>query len=158
LGGLYVYALLKDGSGKPQSGRAASHEWEWDHFFKPGSTKDEVLSVQGSPDHIDGDAWFYGGDRVTFHQDRAVSYSNEGGRLRVRILPEKPSALPPDHFSPGSTKDEVLAVQGTPSRIEGDCWYYGADYVLFLSGKVSRIVNAKGMLRSKPVAKPSAQS
>lgn len=114
--------------------------------------------MQSSPDRIDGDAWFYGGDRVTFREDRVISYSNEGGRLHVRILPEKPSALPPGYFSPGSTKDDVLAVQGTPSRMEGDRWYYGEDYVLFSSGKVLRIVSAKGALRAKPVAKPSVRS
>ncbi len=158
VGGLYVYSLLKDGPGRSQFGPAASREWEWAHFFKPGSTKDEVLSVQGSPDRVDGDTWFYGRDRVTFRQDRVASYSNDGGRLRVRILPETLSTLAADHFSPGATKDEVLAVQGTPSSMEGDRWSYGADYVLFSSGKVSRIVNARGALRAKPVAKPSIGS
>lgn len=155
-GGLYIYSLLKDSSAG--TGSAVSREREWEHFFKPGSTKDEVLSVQGPPDRVSGDAWFYGADRVTFLKGLVSAYSNDGGRLRVRILPENPSALPPKYFSRGSTKDDVLALQGTPSRLEGERWYYGADYVLFVSGKVSGIVSAKGVLRAKPVAKPSVRS
>jgi len=40
-------------------------------------------------------------------------------------------------FTIGSTKDEVLAAQGTPSAIIGDQWFYGSSWVTFSKGTVS---------------------
>jgi hypothetical protein len=36
----------------------------------------------------------------------------------------------------GSTLGDVIAVQGTPTRVEGDTWYYGGSYVRFERGEV----------------------
>ena len=48
------------------------------------------------------------------------------------------SAAGTEHFTVGSTRGEVQAVQGVPSRVEGEAWYYGNAVVWFRDGTVSR--------------------
>jgi hypothetical protein len=157
-GALYLYFIFKENSGKLRVGGVTFKEYEWDRFFKPGSTRDEVLAIQGPPERAEGERWVYGGDSVTFSKGRVSRYSNVSGKLHVRVLPEHPPALPPSGFSIGSTKDDVLAVQGSPTRLEGNVWYYGPDSVLFAAGRVAGFVNVKGSLRLKLVAKNERES
>lgn len=156
-GSLYLYFLVKENAGKMQHGGVTFREWEWDRFFKPGSTKDEVLAVQGPPDRAGGETWSYGDDTVTFLGGRVVYYSNPGGRLMARVLPSNPPALPPGHFTIGSTRDEVLAVQGSPDVYLGDRWSYGGDAVFFKEGKVARYSNPGESLRVNAVAESGTE-
>lgn len=41
-----------------------------------------------------------------------------------------------DYFTYGSTIGEVISIQGTPNRVDGDTWYYGESEVYFLDGVV----------------------
>ncbi len=118
-------------------------------FFSIFSTKDEVLSVQGTPDRISGRKWFYGLSSVTFENDRVIEYDNFDGRLRVKMLPKKLPDRIPSYFTIGSEKDEVLLVQGTPSRVRTSVWYYGLDKVFFENGRVVGYDNFTGSLKVK---------
>jgi hypothetical protein len=74
--------------------------------------------------------------------------SNEPSRFekaRARILTElglnAPRKLPapssrPASFHVGSSKEEVRAIQGSPSRSLPDVWYYGDSEVFFASDRV----------------------
>ena len=103
-------------------------------YFTLGSTRDEVLAVQGTPDCIKADGTFqYGVSTVTFGPDGAVTrwQSLPPGRLKVMLSP-KASVKPLEHFTLGSTRDEVLAVQGTPDCIKTDGGFmYGPSSVSF---------------------------
>ena len=50
--------------------------------------------------------------------------------LRARLVPSAPGRRP-EFFTIGSTKDEVLRVQGSPRRFDDDRWEYGYSYVEF---------------------------
>lgn len=150
-GMLFIIFHLKETSGRLRVRGITFKEWEWDTFFRPGSTKDEVLAVQGAPDRTEGSVWHYGKDSVTFADGRVLNYSNEQRRLRVRVLPDRPPAVAPEHFTIGSSKDEVLAVQGTPTRLAGDQWFYGEDSVLFSRGTVFEFSNQNLRLRVRIV-------
>lgn len=156
-GGLYLYFIAKENADKLRVGGVTFREWEWNRFFKPGSTKDEVLAVQGAPDRVSGETWWYGTAAVTFAGGRVAGYSNADGNLRVRVLPENPLSLPPSSFSIGATKDEVLAVQGTPTRLKGETWYYGADSIFFSGGVVSKVHNVRRVLRFDPIAQKAPE-
>jgi hypothetical protein len=41
------------------------------------------------------------------------------------------------YFTAGSTKDEVLAAQGTPAEFSESSWKYGSSTVYFRDGRVS---------------------
>lgn len=54
-------------------------------FFSLGSTKDEVLAIQGTPNEINDRYWKYGYSRVDFKGDRVVSWDvSPSSPLKVR--------------------------------------------------------------------------
>ncbi len=100
-------------------------------FFTVGSTKDDVLRVQGSPRRFSDDRWEYGYSFVEFEGDRVVRwYDSRAHALRARLVPAEGVVAPP-YFTVGSTKDEVLLVQGSPPRFDDRRWEYGYSFVEF---------------------------
>ncbi|MFG0317182.1 MAG: hypothetical protein ACF8XB_07915, partial [Planctomycetota bacterium JB042] len=100
-------------------------------FFTVGSTKDDVLRVQGSPRRFSDDRWEYGYSFVEFEGDRVVRwYDSRAHALRARLVPAEGVAAP-SYFTVGSTKDEVLLVQGSPPRFDDRRWEYGYSFVEF---------------------------
>lgn len=155
-GRLRVALVPSAGSGR--SGAAAAN------YFTLGSTKDDVLRVQGTPTGVRGAVWHYGFSSVRFSEDRVVSYDNSFGNLKVRLVPsreylEKAGGTAPSFFTVGSSADEVLAVQGTPTSIRGNMWFYDFSDVLFRDGRVGWVNDPGGRLRFVPkevLSEPSA--
>ncbi|MGA2402151.1 MAG: J domain-containing protein [Syntrophobacteraceae bacterium] len=114
-----------------------------------GSSEEDVLLVQGTPTRVDGGKWFYGFAELVFKNGRVAEYDNYFGSLRVRLLPSAPTGPEPpgNFFTIGSTPDEVLAIQGTPTSIHGNRWSFNFDVVSFRDGKVHYVTNADGTLR-----------
>ncbi len=108
-------------------------------YLTLGSSQDEVWALQGPPQHISGNTWKYGLSTVTFNKNRrVVSYANISRNLRVRLAPMAPVAAAgrPVYFTVGSSKDRVLAVQGTPTGVVGNSWKYGESEVKFRGDRV----------------------
>ncbi len=123
-------------------------------YFTLGSSQDEVLLVQGMPSRVVRSTWYYGLDRVFFENGRVVGYDDFTGSLRVKLVPRNfPRQLSNSFFSIGSTQDEVLAVQGTPTKVIGNRWYYGLSEVIFKQGKVIRVNNVIHNLKFRPLQK-----
>ena len=132
-------------------------------YFTRGSSQDEVLVVQGTPTKInvweilDEEVWYYGSSRVTFSLPggKVTEWSNTGN-LKVRMVPAEFYQI--DFFTRGSSQDEVLVVQGTPTKInvweilDEEVWYYGSSRVTFSlpGGKVTEWSNT-GNLRVRLV-------
>lgn len=55
---------------------------------------------------------------------------------------QTPQHVKKKYFTTGSSLGEVHSIQGIPTRIEGDTWYYGDAKVVFLHGKVSSWVDS----------------
>ncbi len=112
-------------------------------FFTIGSPEDEVLKVQGPPDRKTGQVWHYGLSRVTFRDGKVVGYDNFDNSLKVKLFPRTVfhDEEIPQYFTLGSSEDVVLIVQGTPSRVARDVWYYGLDRVFFKEDQSIRLVN-----------------
>jgi hypothetical protein len=102
-----------------------------------------------------GQTWVYGLAEVTFKDGGVWRYNNFDGTLKVEILPSSPllGRKTPSFFSLGAGKDEVLLVQGTPTRMEQNRWYYGLSQVAFRKGVVVGFDNFFNDL--KIVMKPS---
>jgi hypothetical protein len=118
-------------SSEKQIALAGSAPWR---NFTLGSTREEVMEIQGEPDHFSLDALRYGTSEVFLRDGRVVSWNNIYPRLKVRWQPTDVTTL--SHFTLGSTKDEVLAIQGTPDRFTGDSFHYGTSDVFFQHGRV----------------------
>ncbi|HLC41664.1 MAG TPA: J domain-containing protein [Methylomirabilota bacterium] len=102
--------------------------------FALGSTRDEVLAIQGTPDRFTSDSFHYGTSDVFFQHGRVVSWRNSFPRLKVQMLPANPTTA--SRFTLGSTRDEVLAIQGAPDRFTSDSFHYGTSDVFFQHGRV----------------------
>ena len=135
-------------------------------FYSRGSSVDEVLRVQGTPSKIsefsDQEWWYYGRDKLVISKSsRTVSsWSNSSGQLKVKLIPTKPSNSSTQFYSRGSSVDEVLRVQGTPSKIsefsDQEWWYYGRDKLVISksSRTVSSWSNSSGQLKVKLIPIP----
>jgi hypothetical protein len=120
-------------------------------YFTIGSTKEEVLSVQGTPKAVLDAVWMYGDASVNFSgSGRVIGYMNPTGTLSVWLRPREDvsAARSQGYFTIGSTKDEVLAVQGIPTTLLDSIWMYGNSSVTFSSnGRVSGYINLTGNLK-----------
>ena len=118
---------------KPSAIPASRHE-----YFTVGSTKDEVIAVQGDPDQATERRWSYRGSIVEFHNGLVSTWENKsyGDKLRVRMEPSSPVESNMTYFTVGSTKDVVLAVQGTPDEFTDTRWSYGGNVIRFHNGQV----------------------
>lgn len=125
-------------------------------FFTLGSTSSEVLHIQGKPSRIQGQNWFYGLSEIHFRNGAVWRFNNFDGSLKVRMLPRNPEKQPPPNFTIGSTEDEVLLVQGTPTRIEQDKWFYGFSEIRFKDGHVKEYDNYFGTLNVRLLPSPLA--
>jgi curved DNA-binding protein CbpA len=107
-------------------------------YFTVGSTREEVLAVQGTPTSFSQDTLEYGASEVYLSDGKVVSWKNwkELNPLRVKLVPKYPTSTTLGYFTVGSTKDEVLAVQGTPTAFSDDTFEYGASEVYFKDDKV----------------------
>jgi hypothetical protein len=117
--------------------------------FSLGSSKDEVIWVQGTPTHLEGNKWSYGFSEVYFREGIVNGFNNFFNNLKVTMRPSKELDASPsrDYFTIGSSPDEVLALQGTPTVVQGNIWSYQLSEVLFADGKVRSVNDFSGNLR-----------
>jgi hypothetical protein len=122
-------------------------------YFTVGSTKAEVLAVQGTPSLAEAHLWEYGGSRVYFRYGKVTRWEVwPRWPLKVRLLPATAVDTMPPYFTVGSTKDEVLSIQGTPSRFTERVWDYGQSRVYFDGDRVSRWHEWRGSpLKARPL-------
>jgi DnaJ domain len=121
-------------------------------YFTIGSTKNDVLRIQGSPDSFTDNMFWYGTSFVGFQGDRVVSWSNGFLKLKAQLLP-RPGTNAPPFFTVGSSKDEVLAVQGTPDSFTDNMFWYGTSFVGFQGDRVVSWSN--GFPKLKAFLRPS---
>lgn len=111
-------------------------------YLSLGSTEDDVLRVQGTPTRVEQDKWFYGFSEIKFKDGRICDFNNYFGNLKLRLQPANEQGLQKGYFTIGSSPDEVIAAQGTPTSIQGGVWAYDFSYVFFRDGKVSSVSSA----------------
>lgn len=123
--------------------------------FSLGSTEDDVMSVMGPPREIYDNRWWYGSSYVDFGNGRVVNFYNSiHGELKVKM--QGAARNRPAFLTKGLSKDEVLHLQGTPSRLAGNRWYFGSSYVDFREDRVADYFN--GVLRELKIpARSTAQ-
>ena len=150
---LALHGPLPEGEGveaevaaiRPNIPEASAPPDQVNSYFTVGSTKGEVLAVQGPPRRTSKHVWEYGGSRVYFRDDRVSSWEMwPRSPLKVKLLPALPLEAVPAYFTMGSTKDEVLGVQGTPTRFSDRIWEYGHSRVYFEADRVARWEDWRG--------------
>lgn len=106
-------------------------------YFTVGSTKEEVLLLHGMPDSFTDSEFTYGYALVRFKDNKVVNWEDDSTpkKLKARLQPS-PTVKVRDTFTIGSTRDEVLAIQGTPDKFTETEFHYGFSIVRFKDGKV----------------------
>ncbi len=105
-------------------------------FFTVGSTKDEVLAVQGTPTKFSDYTLTYGLSDIFLRDGKVYSWHEYAtSPLKAKLLPATQIEAR-EFFMVGSTRDEVLAVQGTPTKFTDTTLTYGLSDVYFVNGKV----------------------
>jgi len=105
--------------------------------FSVGSTKNEVLQAQGAPTLVQGDTWIYGSSKVVFRKGRVRGWSSTPEYpLKVRMVPAPDTVTSVKLVRIGSTRDDVLQLHGTPTRLNGGVWEYGQSKFFFNGDRV----------------------
>ncbi|MBI3563127.1 MAG: J domain-containing protein [Gammaproteobacteria bacterium] len=114
--------------------------------FTYGSTMGEVNEVQGIPDKIENNQWYFGKSLVTFHDGRVVSWiSDDSSPLRVSLAGDGTTPQTGTYsrkFHKGSSKGEVRQIQGEPMQDLGEVWIYGTSKIYFKDDRVAAWVNS----------------
>lgn len=109
-----------------------------DMYFTVGSSLGEVYSVQGVPTQTEKDVWYYGKSKVYFVKGKVLRWEESSDNpLRVKITSNNVEMPEIGFFGKGSSKQEVLTVQGTPDRDAGNVWDYGVSRVYFDKDRVT---------------------
>ena len=116
--------------GPPDSPRRESG-WIW-----IGSTVGDVYAAQGIPTSTQGETWYYGKSQIRFARGRVISW-NQHPDNPLRIARDQPVQMQEGIFDVGSTKDAVLAIQGTPVTETDTVWDYGLSRVHFKNNHVT---------------------
>jgi len=117
-------------------------------FFTVGSTKDQVIDAQGTPDSFTETSFTYGTSKVYFAGGRVKSWRVHSDPLNVKLMPRSEVGSP-THFTVGSSKDEVLAAQGTPDSFTESEFAYGSSRVFFDNDRVSSWDSKHPTLRAR---------
>jgi hypothetical protein len=107
-------------------------------YITAGLSKAEVIAIQGAPTSTSEDKLTYGKTEFNFTGDRLAGWKIDltSAPARVRLWPD--AAVDPNlqSFTLGSTKDQVLAVQGTPTLFSDNTFGYGGSEVYFQNDRV----------------------
>ena len=107
-----------------------------DKYFTFGMSPGEVYAIQGIPTRTEQDVWYYGSSKIYFAEGKVQRWEESPDNpLRVTIKPVT-EEMGTKFFRKGSSKKEVLAVQGAPGRDTGGVWDYGASRVYFDNDRV----------------------
>ena len=119
-------------------------------YVTVGSTRDEVLAQQGTPTASSEDKLVYGTSELYLKDGRVVGWRIDpfSSPIRVKLWPQSPVDPDQEFFTVNSSKDEVLVVQGTPTKFSEDKFEYGDSVVNFRN---NRVVNWKNDPGSVPL-------
>lgn len=119
--------------------------------FRLGSSKLQVLEVQGEPEEFEATQWQYGDSSVQFVGGRVSGYkSHFSSPLMVSLIPRN-SPIDRKTITLGSSPVEVAAVEGAPSEISGSFWGYDLSAVGFdENGRATAFDNRSNNLHLDP--------
>jgi curved DNA-binding protein CbpA len=110
-------------------------------FITVGLTKDEVIAVEGAPTASADDKLTYKSSEIFFKDGKVTGWKiDPAAPIRVKLWPDAPVDTDLSWFSVGSTRNQVLIVQGTPTTLADDKFAYGNSEIFFRN---NRVVNWK---------------
>jgi len=106
-------------------------------FFTHDTTIGDVYSIQGIPSKIEKGIWHYGKSKVYFIDGRVSRWESHPDNPLKASLDVEPIIRSNEIFTRGSTKAEVMTLQGRPWRQTEHEWAYGSSRIFFTGGLVT---------------------
>jgi hypothetical protein len=112
-------------------------------YITLGSTQEEVLGQLGTPTIATENKLVYGRSVLYFKDDSVTGWRIDpaSSPIRVKLWPQSRVDTNVRYFTVGSSKDVVLALQGTPTGFSEDKFVYGRSQVYFQNNHVVRWIN-----------------
>ncbi|HUH61360.1 MAG TPA: J domain-containing protein [Terracidiphilus sp.] len=109
-------------------------------YITVGLTRDEVTAIAGQPDSATDNSLAYKGAKIDLKDGVVSGWKIDPihSALRVKLWPDAPVDTTQHYFGVGATKNDVLAIQGTPTSFTEDEFGYGASEVYFQNNRVVR--------------------
>jgi hypothetical protein len=97
-----------------------------------------VLAILGTPTSSSGEKMFYKGSEIDFKNGRVAGWKIDANSepIRVKLWPSTAPTPGLTQFARGSSKSDVIAVQGTPTLFSDSKFGYGSSVVLFQNDRV----------------------
>jgi len=107
-------------------------------YVTSGLTPIEVLSVLGKPTSSTGEKMFYHGSEIDFRNGLVAGWKIDpkSSPIRVKLWPDSPPVPGLTTYSVGSSKSDVIALQGTPTLFSDNEFGYENSRVFFQSNRV----------------------
>ncbi len=109
-------------------------------YITVGSTRAEVIALEGAPTASSEDKLVYGRSELILKDGAVLRWriDRAASPLPVKLWPRVYVDPYLDFFTVGSSKDEVLKVQGTPTAFTEDQFEYDRSIVYFSNNRVVR--------------------
>jgi curved DNA-binding protein CbpA len=120
-----------------------------------GMTQDEVVATAGAPTSTSPDKLTYKGSELYLKDGKVAGWKIDplNSVLRVKLWPDAPVDTSQHVFSVGSTKNDVLVIQGTPTSFSEDMFAYGASEVHFQNNRVVSWKNDPGSVALRAISR-----
>lgn len=107
-------------------------------YVTSGLTPAEVLAILGNPTSSSGEKMFYKGSEIDFKNGRVAGWKIDPGGtpLPVKLWPDTAPVAGLTKFGVGSTRSDVINVQGTPTLFSDSKFGYGNSFVFFENDRV----------------------
>lgn len=142
----------QDASTPPRTRRAGSPEQEGKSsrtqrsertvtampYVTAGLTPMEVISILGNPTSSSGEKMLYKGTEIDFEHGEVAGWKIDAksAPIRVKLWPDEAPVPGLTTFGVGSSKSDVVALQGTPSLFSSNEFGYGGSVVFFQNDHV----------------------
>jgi len=133
----------KSGPASTKSGRTQAPGAQEEHQVLPyitaGLTKSEVIAVQGNPTEATEDKLTYGKSELYFSNDKLIGWKIDPVSSPIPAKLWAGEMVDPDldFIAVGSTKNEVIKIEGTPTFFSETTFGYGKSEVYFKDGRVA---------------------
>jgi len=106
-------------------------------YVTSGLTPMEVLSILGSPTSSSGERMFYQGSEIDFRNGHVSGWKIDSkSPIRVKLWPNQPLVPGITSFAVGSSKSDVIELEGTPTLFSDNEFRYGGSIVFFQNDRV----------------------
>ena len=107
-------------------------------YITSGLTPMEVLSILGNPTSSSGEKMLYKGSEIDFTNGQVAGWKIDPktAPIRVKLWPDTAPVPGMVTFAVGSSKSDVIAVQGTPTFFSDNEFGYGGSRVFFQNDRV----------------------